>query len=306
MDNLFTTYTLCSELRKLGIGAVGTVRSGRLGEHFKAETEKANNGKILQWGELRTVVERQEGGLDVLFGIWQDATVVKLISTVHPGPGYQLRPRKRPRDSSTMTIATKSIFDIPTSSSFPQQPLKKYFSSKLALPVTRLIDDYNYNMNGVDRFDRLRKDVRIKEVTRRSWLPYWFWLLDTALINAYILWKGEVEKKVIGRANEHLRKQSVFRESIITSLLESSPRLKVLDIWVPKDYILCPARENILPKYQHHQSVGLNRRQCYYCRVKAHKGEIGEDQVKRVGRGCLLCSLPFCVPCFQEYHKHHD
>ena len=87
-----------------------------------------------------------------------------------------------------------------------------------------MIDDYNYNMNGVDRFDRLRKDVRIKEITRRSWLLYWFWLLNTALINAYILWKEEVIKEVVGRANEHHRKQSVFREAIITSLLESSPR----------------------------------------------------------------------------------
>jgi hypothetical protein len=202
-----------------------------------------------------------------------------------------------------MTTVTRSIFDIPASSSFPQQPLKKYFSSKLALPVTSLIDDYNYNMNGVDRFDRLRKDVRIKEVTRRSWLPYWFWLLDAALINAFILWKGEVEKEVIGRANEHHRKQSVFRESIITSLLEYSPCTKALDIQVRKDDALCPPREDILPRYQHHISVGLNRRQCYYCRIKANQGELGEDKVKRWRRGCLLCSLPFCPSCFIEYHK---
>ena len=122
-----------------------------------------------------------------------------------------IRPRCRPKDSSSMMAATRSIFDILCSDTLLEKDLKKYFSSKLALPVTRPIDDYNYNMNGVDMADQFREDLTIGQATVRAWLVYWFWLLDHTIINSYILWKGEVEKEVIGRANEYRRSQRYFR-----------------------------------------------------------------------------------------------
>jgi hypothetical protein len=75
-DNLFTGYRLFSTLRKLGIGACGTVRKCNFGTHFSEEIQDSNNGKILSWGEVRTHVESTDSkgvpGEDVLFFIWQD------------------------------------------------------------------------------------------------------------------------------------------------------------------------------------------------------------------------------------------
>jgi hypothetical protein len=67
MDNLFTTYELFSTLRSYGIGAVGTVRGNQICGHFQEETLKENNGKLMEWGEIRTQVEYREGGEMVLF-----------------------------------------------------------------------------------------------------------------------------------------------------------------------------------------------------------------------------------------------
>jgi hypothetical protein len=69
---LFTSYKLFSILRQNGIAACGTARANRLGKHFKEEILKENNGKMLQWGEIRTVVKQKDDGEPVLFFIWQD------------------------------------------------------------------------------------------------------------------------------------------------------------------------------------------------------------------------------------------
>jgi hypothetical protein len=50
-----------------------------------------------------------------------------------------------------------------------------------------------------------------------------FWLFDSAIINAFILWKHEVEQGCIGRQNEHIRSQRVFREALIQYLLKDTP-----------------------------------------------------------------------------------
>jgi hypothetical protein len=77
-----------------------------------------------------------------------------------------------------------------------------FFAPKLALLVILPIDDYNYNMNGVDIADQLRAEMSMYRVTRRLWFLYWFWLLDTTLVNAFLLWRWEYESKCIGRNRE--------------------------------------------------------------------------------------------------------
>jgi hypothetical protein len=47
IDNLFTTLPLFSILRSYSIGACGTARANRFLGHFKEETLKANNNKLL-------------------------------------------------------------------------------------------------------------------------------------------------------------------------------------------------------------------------------------------------------------------
>ncbi len=122
--------------------ACGTARANRFREHFQEETLDKNNGKILDWGEIRTEVEQREGGEPVLFFIWQDSNIVKGMTTAHDGEGYMLRNRRRPKDSSTMKPETKKIFDILEVANLTQD-VRKYYSSKLALPVIRVINDYN-------------------------------------------------------------------------------------------------------------------------------------------------------------------
>ena len=58
---------------------------------------------------------------------------------------------------------------------------------KLTLP--RLSIDYNNWMGGVDIHDQLRSYYTTQITTVRTWLPLFFWALDAAVINAYIIGK---------------------------------------------------------------------------------------------------------------------
>jgi len=50
-----------------------------------------------------------------------------------------------------------------------------------------MIDDYNQFMGGVDIADQLRSNYPTHQKSRRTWLPLWFWALDTTITNAYVI-----------------------------------------------------------------------------------------------------------------------
>ena len=66
----------------------------------------------------------------------------------------------------------RRIFDILYATNILGTDIRKYHLSKLTLPVTITIDDYNWNMGGVDIHDQLREDLSIQQVTVRYWIIY--------------------------------------------------------------------------------------------------------------------------------------
>ena len=72
------------------------------------------------------------------------------ITIAHDGEGYMLRNRRRFKDLSTIMPAIKAIFNILRSKNMLAKDVWKFYSSKLALLVILPINDYNYNINGVN------------------------------------------------------------------------------------------------------------------------------------------------------------
>jgi hypothetical protein len=50
-----------------------------------------------------------------------------------------------------------------------------------------MVDDYNHFMNGVDIANQLRAKFSTEQRTSRTWVPLFYYLLDTAICNAYLL-----------------------------------------------------------------------------------------------------------------------
>jgi hypothetical protein len=144
------------------------------------------------------------------------------MSTVYDGTRYQLRPRRRLKNTSTMTTGTRAIFELPGMPLVYHEPgyivveaTQRFFAPKLALPVILPINDYNYNINGVDITNQLRAEMTTYCITWRLWFLYWFWLLDTTIVNTFLLWHWEVENRCIGRVLEKERSQRIFREALV-------------------------------------------------------------------------------------------
>jgi hypothetical protein len=71
-----------------------------------------------------------------------------------------------------MTASTRAIFELPGIPLVYHEPgyivveaAQRFFAPKLALPVILPIDDYNYNINGVNIADQLRADMTTYRIT---------------------------------------------------------------------------------------------------------------------------------------------
>lgn len=170
MDNLFSTVALFSKLRSIGIGACGTARlqAGRF------PLEYNNNAKDIPWNTVVGGAVSDSNGLaSVLAMQWQDNNHVHALSTIHTLDEKVTRSRKRPRLTSTSGPLIRQAFRD---------------NHKMNIPIPALIDDYNYHKGGVDIADQLRSYFFTQLIARRNWLPYFFWLLDTMVVNVFLLY----------------------------------------------------------------------------------------------------------------------
>src|ERR1044071_4550014 len=96
---------------------------------------------------------------------------VTMLSTIHKINGNENRIeriRHRLRETSINATKVREVFGT---------------TSKKSLPILIVIDDYNHFMNGVDIADQLHGYYATQLPVRRTWMPLFFWLLDTAIIN---------------------------------------------------------------------------------------------------------------------------
>src|SRR5436189_2258543 len=125
-------------------------------------------------------------------------TAYNLIDTI-------IRSCKRPSSTSTSAFITRSIFGA--------------FTCK-DLPVPIAIDAYNHYMDGVDIGNQLRASFTILWPKNLCyWKPLFYWLLDIALVNSYLLAKA-IRMPVIvkSKRNPHRR----FLEALAKALMNYS------------------------------------------------------------------------------------
>ena len=113
----------------------------------------------------------------VLVVFWQDNGPVTFLTTIHAVVGEEWeveRERRRPRETSTNATKVRTVFG--------SSPRKK-------LRILKVVDDYNFNMDGVDIADQLRSYYSTQQTAFRNWMPLFFWLLDTVIVNAFLISK---------------------------------------------------------------------------------------------------------------------
>ncbi|KAF8241727.1 hypothetical protein K440DRAFT_527281, partial [Wilcoxina mikolae CBS 423.85] len=102
---------------------------------------------------------------------WQDRKTVQMLTTLHPLSKKIKRNRKQPRLTSTSEAAIRRHFT----------------SARMEVDIPSAIDDYNHFKGGVDIADQYREAYFTQQTSRRNWLPLFYWLLDIAIINGFLL-----------------------------------------------------------------------------------------------------------------------
>ena len=197
--------------------------------------------------------------------------------------------------------------------------MRKVFGNhtEMDLPIPRVIDDYNYHMNRVDRANQLRAWMYCgRPYQRRWWRPIWYWLLDTCSCNAYLIWKAKWDRPDTGR-----RLHRKFHEALIEQLW-AVPRTSHTTLAVPGVSHATMGGPTLPRDARRHIWGHFGRRRwCVWC--KKHKegwvpkrapnrivlGEIRNQVVPYRGSktwgGCIVCQEALCMKgsCFRQYHS---
>lgn len=293
MDNYFTTIPLFDRLRQLGIGACGTTRPNASKKLFpKALSLLKDSKKSQPWNTLYAAPAGPDSDIDsVLCIAWQDNNIVTALSTVHTvhkSTDWIPRLRKRPAKTSTSAKIAREPFN--------DQSTKE-------LPIPRLIDEYNFNMGGVDRANQLRASYETHQKTLRSWWPIFFWILDVAIINAYCIAKVARQQQGLKQITHLEFRKELYKELFKQGQAESVPvlRKRSRDLQDLDE----PACEG-----EHQVKRIKPRKWCYWCKAQAHQAKVQKLAIPTVFQtsfSCKTCNIPLCKQdmrsCWAEFHR---
>lgn len=161
MDNFFSSVSLATKLKTKSTYMIGTARSNR--KRWPASLKDVKGiGKAMSRGESRaTVVD----GVECI--VWKDNKAVALVNTI-----------SNPNEASTV-------------------PRRNKDGSRRQVPCPKSVELYNKYMGGVDLFDSRRKTYSSSRKSKKWWLRIYYFLLDTAATNAYVLYKETPHTKAL-------------------------------------------------------------------------------------------------------------
>ncbi|PWW76561.1 hypothetical protein C7212DRAFT_58795, partial [Tuber magnatum] len=103
----------------------------------------------------------------------EDSGSVYMLTTIHQITDYVNCERKKPRSTSANAATTRGAFG-------PDRGCQVF-------AILQVINDYTHYMNGVDRADQLHAFYPTQPKAQRNWLPLFYWLVDTSIVNSFVL-----------------------------------------------------------------------------------------------------------------------
>jgi hypothetical protein len=301
MDNYFSSINLFSYLRSQEYGACGTVRTNTANFPFILREQKEER-RTLQWDYLKGVVVN-----NVLSLLWIDNGPVTMITTIHKIDGVENRierNRRKPRETSANASKLKTVFGNQT---------------RKVLPIPRVVDDYNHYMGGVDIADQLRSYYSTQLKVFRTWYPLFFWLLDTAIVNSFII------SKKLDISHEH----KAFRIQIVKELIKEATLNPLKRATRNNEDEEAAGKKNDCKKYrvftkfelpevrlvgEHLPEYREERNSCLWCRYEFKKTNTSKSPSQSFPRSqiwCSKCNVSLCCNnsrpnCFKYYHSRID
>ena len=283
LDNLFLTVNVAHVLMCWSIGVMGTTRKNSAG--FPPELQRLKEiNHAFEYGGVRW----QQAQWALAFA-WQDNNVVLALTTafsVHRPIDFIVKPRRRPKDSSTNAAITRPVFQG---------------QAKRDLPIPIAIDAYNNNMNYVDVANQLRGNFSCHlSQQQRNWRPLGFWLFDICITNAFVIWR-ELQDETVKRGR---RCHEIFENDLINEMLRRGPchQSERLDkrgycAWGSRNPEQCLAAA---PAWDRDK-----RRPLGEISGNETRGSRSSRRARCVITGCKTCNVHLCTtgPCYTNWHE---
>lgn len=252
-DNYFSNYELMTYLINKQIYACGTVQSNR------KYLPVLKGDRCMERGEIDWKVS--DAG--ILYLKWMDNRSVHILSNCHRGDDV-INVQRRSKDGRVREV-----------------------------PCPQAIQDYNLNMNKVDKFNQLKKNYGIDKRSKKWWLRIFWHLIDACIINSFIIWK-ELDTDKLSLKDF---RRSISADYVRYALVLRPARSPKGPVVIKKNKPEVP--QNIRTESASHQPERTTYRRCAMCSTK-------KNQVRTMWK-CTICNVPLCLRkqknCFQNYHK---
>jgi len=205
LDNLFLNLPVAQCLLSMGIYCMGTTRKKADGFPSHLQTYFDSNNELLWDSTIAEVIDD-----NTLCFIWQDNKAVGAISTAHSLHRSEDKIQRTRRCPKINTENRRILGPV-----FNGQPFKELF-------IPKAIDDYNYYMKGVDQANQLRASFTChRKQSYRTWWPLFYFFIDVACVNAYLLWKWSSTAITTNAAKTH-NSHRQFMNALCNQLLYSN------------------------------------------------------------------------------------
>jgi len=259
-DNYFSSVDLLTDLLQKNLFATCTVRSNRRGL-----PEIASQSTNLTKGQSEWMTKSR-----VAYIKWMDTKCVHVLSTAFD-PNATLDVSRKQKDGTRLTVT-----------------------------CPKPVYEYTKRMGGVDRFDQRRSMYSVSRRSRKWWMRLLYFVIDAAVVNAYILYTSVHPDETMTMFNFRLR---LFRGLVGTYSSRSRKSFTEGVAFIRRPRSRGRDRKSGVPDELRLDHVGNHMpdkissfRRCRHCSSKKNN--------KRSRYICRACGVPLCItPCFAEFHK---
>lgn len=255
-DNFFNSMPLQRYLQDNVIYACGTARKGR-----KDTPTDVKEDKDLERGQSDWRISKD----GIVFLKWKDRKGVLFLSN-HHNPTILGTVSRKMKDGST---------------------------EEISCPI--LVKDYNSNMGFVDKMDMLKSIYEVSRKSKKWWHRIFFYFLDIALVNSFILFKKRSEGKTLNL--------KIFRLSVILGLIGAKPDMPQRGRKRDSAELVSNYKPNIPPEIRYdkcaHMPVHKKPRRCALCSTR--------NEPHKSSWSCSTCDVGLCLSdkknCFMLFHN---
>ena len=251
-DNLYTSIPLLLHLQKYQILCCGTIRKNR--KYLPSCIKKTPR---LNRGEHKTMQDAKNRNLSAT--VWKDTKDVRFASMLN-----------RPSVSTTT--------------------VRRIRGQHVQVSQPSVANLYQLHYAGVDRFDQLRSSYAIGRPSKKSWKYLFNFLLNSAMVNAFILYKKASERPDFKKNYT----QFDFRSEVAHSLIGGYTKRKRCGPSRPSQS-LSNNPQNVLS----HESVHMEGKRARLCYVHKRYTQTTKETVF----GCKTCCVNLCKDCHYKFHR---